>query len=136
VIVFDTSTLVGTVMRPGGKPDRAFLHALRTVGVAVSDAMIEEAIDVMHRPRVARFLSAERRDLYLSFLVTGCTRFAPAVRVRDCRDPKDDKVLELALAAQAEAIVASDADLLVLHPWRGVPILLPADYLASAIKPG
>ena len=53
-------------------------------------------------------------------------------RVADCRDPKDDKYLELAFAAGAETIVSSDDDLLVLHPWRGVRILRPADYLAVA----
>jgi predicted nucleic acid-binding protein len=44
---------------------------------------------------------------------------------------KDNKYLELALAAGAEIIVSSDDDLLVLHPWRGKRILRPADYLAS-----
>ena len=56
--------------------------------------------------------------------------FDPAVRITDCRDPKDDKYLELALAAGAETIVSSDNDLLVLHPWCGVRILNPAGYLA------
>ena len=46
----------------------------------------------------------------------------------DCRDPKDDKYLELALASQADRIVSSDGDLLVLHPWRGVRIPRPADH--------
>jgi predicted nucleic acid-binding protein len=52
--------------------------------------------------------------------------------VSDCRDAKDDKYLELALAAGADMIVSSDEDLLVLHPWRGIPILSPADFLARA----
>jgi predicted nucleic acid-binding protein len=39
--------------------------------------------------------------------------------------------LELAFAAGAETIISSDDDLLVLHPWRGVRILRPADYLAA-----
>jgi predicted nucleic acid-binding protein len=52
------------------------------------------------------------------------------VPVTDCRDPKDDKYLELALAAGAETIVSSDEDLLV-HPWRGVRILRPVDYIAQ-----
>ena len=49
----------------------------------------------------------------------------------DCRDPKDNKDLELALAARAGTIVSSDDDLLVLHPWRGVRVLRPAAYLAE-----
>jgi predicted nucleic acid-binding protein len=57
--------------------------------------------------------------------------FTPAERVTDCRDPKDNKYLELALASGAEAIVSSDTDLLALHPWRGARILRPAAYLAE-----
>ena len=56
----------------------------------------------------------------------------PPVTVTDCREGKDTKHLELALAANATTIVSSDGDLLVLHPWRGVRILLPAAYLAEA----
>ena len=62
--------------------------------------------------------------------------FAPAERVTDCRDAKDNKYLELALAAGAGILVTGDADLLVLHPWRGVRILRPAEYLADALRPG
>jgi len=46
-----------------------------------------------------------------------------------CRDPKDDKFLELALNGRADAIITGDADLLALHPWREVAIVSPADYL-------
>ena len=49
-----------------------------------------------------------------------------------CRDGTDDFILALALAAQAEVIVTSDNDLLVLHPWRGIAILTPAEFLAQA----
>jgi uncharacterized protein len=56
--------------------------------------------------------------------------FVPSERVADCRDPKDDRYLELALAAGAAFIISSDDDLIVLHPWRGVSILSPAAYLA------
>jgi predicted nucleic acid-binding protein len=55
--------------------------------------------------------------------------FEPTVRVSDCRDPKDNKYLELVLAAGAETIISGDDDLLVLDPWRGVRIMRPADYL-------
>jgi len=57
---------------------------------------------------------------------------APATPVTDCRDAKDDMYLELALAAAADTIVTGDADLLVLHPWRGVRVLKPAAYLAES----
>lgn len=53
------------------------------------------------------------------------------MRVTDCGDAKDNKYLELALAAGADMIVSSDDDLLTLHPWRGIPVLRPAAYLGE-----
>ena len=48
--------------------------------------------------------------------------------MRDCRDPDDDKFLELALASGSRAIVTGDQDLLVLDPWRGISIVKLADF--------
>jgi len=48
-----------------------------------------------------------------------------------CRDPKDNKYLELAVAANASCIVTGDQDLLVLNPFRNIPILTSADFLAQ-----
>lgn len=51
-----------------------------------------------------------------------------------CRDPKDDVFLTLALIGDADFMIASDHDLLVLSPWNGIPILTPAQFLADAKK--
>ena len=132
MIVFDTSTLVGAAIGRGSVPDRAVRHAFAADWVAVSEAMIAELLDVLARPRLARFLDPDLRDEVLALLDAFGVFFVPAERVTDCRDAKDDKVLELALAAGAAVIVSGDADLLVLHPWRGVRVLRPAEYLAEA----
>lgn len=50
--------------------------------------------------------------------------------VRECRDPKDDKCLEVGLNGRADVIVTGDADLLGMHPWRGIAILSPKIYVA------
>ena len=45
-------------------------------------------------------------------------------------DPIDpDAVLACAIAAQVFLIITGDKDLLVLHPWRGIQILNPANAL-------
>ena len=54
----------------------------------------------------------------------------PGRRVQACRDPKDDKFLEAALAGHADCIVSGDADLLDLTPFENIPILRPAKFLA------
>ena len=55
---------------------------------------------------------------------------APGRTIAICRDPKDDKYLELAAAGQADVIVTGDDDLLVLDPFEGIPIVGPAQFLA------
>lgn len=87
-------------------------------------------LEVLNRPRLARHLDFELRTEVLDLLLARAIRFEPGEAVADCRDPTDNKYLELALAANARTIVASDHDLLVLHPWRGIQIVRPADYLS------
>ena len=47
-----------------------------------------------------------------------------------CRDPDDDKVLALAVAAKADWIVSGDNDLLGLKRYAGIVILPAAEALA------
>ena len=97
----------------------------------MSTGVMAELLDVLYRPRLARFIDPGQRVELLDLLDQLGVRIAPATPVTECRDEKDNKYLELALAAQADMIVSSDDDLLVLHPWRGVRILKPAVYLAE-----
>lgn len=50
-------------------------------------------------------------------------------------DPDDDAVLACALAAQAEAIVSGDSDLLSLKSFQGIPILTAAELLGRVVPP-
>jgi len=76
-------------------------------------------------------MTSTQRDHVLGLIRDAAVRFEPTVRVTDCRDVKDNKYLELALAASATVVVASDQDLLVLHPWRSVRIIRPTAYLEA-----
>lgn len=136
MIVFDASTLVSATFRRDSIPARAVQQALRADRIAVSEPVLTELFDVLARPKLARFLDPDLRSELLWQLDTLGVSYDPAEPVTDCRDPKDDKYLELALASQADRIVSSDGDLLVLHPWRGVRILQPAAYLAEAAERG
>jgi predicted nucleic acid-binding protein len=52
----------------------------------------------------------------------------PSVRVSDCVDDEDNRILELALASGSVLIVSSDAHLIDMSPWRGTPILRPREF--------
>jgi putative PIN family toxin of toxin-antitoxin system len=123
LIVFDASVIVSAALKADSVPERALLRAEEADIIALSAA-------VLARPKFADAIPRERRERLLGSVRGTAIWFAPAQRVADCRDPKDDKYLELALAAGAEIIVSGDDDLLMLDPRRGIRILRPADYLA------
>ena len=132
MIIFDASALVSAALKSDSVLERALLRAEEVDVFALSNAVDAEIAGVLDRPKFASAIPLLRRKRVLDILRRTAVWFEPAERVTDCRDPRDDKYLELALAAGAETIVSGDDDLLVLHPWRGVRILRPADYLALA----
>ncbi len=130
-VVIDASTLVGALLRAASVPDRAVLLA-RARGIICLSANVEAEIrDVLARPKFRAALRPGRVEEMLELITASALRVEPSTAVSDCRDPKDNKYLELALAAGAEVIVSSDKDLLALDPWRGIRILSPVDFVAA-----
>ncbi len=93
------------------------MAAARTTGtIAPSEAVFRAFTNVFVRPKFARFLTAGRCDELLALLAAAAAWVEPSRHVSDGRDAKDNRYLELALAARATVIVSRDADLLVLDP--------------------
>jgi putative PIN family toxin of toxin-antitoxin system len=119
---------------PDGPPGRV-LAAIRSgeVEPLVSWELVEELVDVLRRPALARYEITERDIADVLVLL------APALPTVELdvpiRDPDDAPVVEAALAGAAEAIVTGDGDLLDdadLRGWlseRGIAILTPAELL-------
>lgn len=131
-VVLDASSLVGALLKAGSIPERALLLARSTGVVCLSSAVEQEIREVFARPKIQRYVTPDRAERILDLIIGGALRVEPTVSVTDCRDVKDNKYLELALAAGAATIVTSDADLLVLNPWRGVAVITPAEYVQFA----
>lgn len=123
------NTVVSAALKPTGTPQGALTAARARGIIALSLAVHQEVAGVLSRPKFTRVLTEDRRLEILEILVTKALWIEPAELVSDCRDAKDNKYLELALAARATVIVSGDDDLLVLDPWRGVRILTPAQFL-------
>jgi uncharacterized protein len=115
VIVFDASTLVSSALKAGSIPERALRRAIETDVLVLSTAVDEEIAEVLNRAKFSRSLSRDRRENFLETLRRSALWFEPTVSVRDCRDVKDNKYLELAATAGADVIVSGDNDLLVLQ---------------------
>ena len=127
--MIDANTIVSAALNPNGLPRRALAVARAKGTIALSEAVYGEVAEVLTRPKFARVLTDDRRREILELLSAAALWVEPTEKVQDCHDTKDDRYLELALAAGATAVVSGDEDLLVLHPWRGVQVLRPAEFL-------
>ena len=127
-IVVDTNVLISSQLLPASSSDRAVRRAENNI-LLVSDETMNELADVLARPKFDRYISLEDRREFLR-LLGRVAEFVPIVyRVQQCRDPKDDKFLEVALNGKADLMLTGDRALLALHPWRGIAILSPRNYM-------
>jgi uncharacterized protein len=127
-VVVDTNVLVSGLLRRSSVPGQAAEKARNQAVVLVSQATMGELADVLAREKFDRYVTLHERMQFIR-LVASTAEFVPIVQlVRECRDPKDDKFLEVALNGRADVIVTGDKDLLKMHPWRGAAILSPSSY--------
>jgi len=131
--VLDTNVLVSAALFKGSLARQAFNKAGADGKILISDDVLAELQDVFSRPRFDKYLSAELRMIFLNDFLKVAEIIDITQTIAVCRDPKDNKFLELALSGHATHLLSSDKDLLVLHPFQGIAIVTPADFLAKAL---
>ena len=94
-----------------------------------SDETFAELRTRLLRTKFDRYVSSQSRAVYLA-RVRAVAEWVGIVGAKlGCRDPDDDKVLEVALMGAADCIVTGDQDLLEIASFRSIPILTPANVL-------
>ena len=128
-LVLDTNVLISAALRNGSIPHRSFLKARIEGTLLASDETVAEFRAVLLRAKFDKAVDRTLRQGIVEEYTRLCTLISIPTSIRACRDPKDDKFLEVAVHGRADVIVTGDLDLLALHPFRGIEILTPADYL-------
>lgn len=132
-VVVDTGVLVSGLIRPAG-PVGEVLQALRDgrFTIVTSTDIILEIVEVLGRPKIRAKYHIQPQDVtaLINLIRLRGELVIPRQTVTACRDPKDNKFLEAALAGEAKIVATGDDDLLVLHPFQGIEILRPAEFLA------
>ena len=133
--VLDTNVLVSAVLLPHSVPRRVFDQVILRARLLLSVAVIAELSDVLSRPKFDRYISANDRLEFLAKTIRDAESVDVDLTLTDCRDPKDNKFLELAVSGSATHLVTGDADLLTLNPFRGIAIVTPSDFARLAMVP-
>ncbi len=130
-IVIDANVIVSSVLLRHSTPRQAFDSAVINGKLLLSSATVTELDEVLRRPKFNRYITEHERLEFLAAIVLAAEQVDIVERVTGCRDVRDDKYLELAINGHATHIITGDADLLALHPFRGVAILAPQVFLDS-----
>ncbi len=127
--VIDTNVLVSAAIFPSSVPGQALDKAVRSGKLLISSATFLELEKTLKKKKLKKYLSLTSINNFLEKLerLTEATDTLPELAV--CRDPKDDKFLALALGGKASCIITGDEDLLVLHPFKGIPIIAPLKFI-------
>jgi putative PIN family toxin of toxin-antitoxin system len=134
-IVFDTSTLVSVALCPSSFADRAFSLALKHGVVCVCEQSLERLRFVLSGRKFDRYMAKRVRVAFVDLLRnTGwmCLVFpADVYGIRlPSRGRRNHAIFALAAAAEADAIVSGDNDLLTRKAWRKIPIVPPAEFVS------
>lgn len=131
-LVVDTNVILSGLLWQGSP--HGLLRQIRDgqASLVESPALLEELEEVLIRPKFAGILTRLRLSpetllaelLQLAEIVIPNPLPAPV-----SRDPDDDAVLALAVAAQVDLIVSGDDDLLDLHEYQGIPIVTATEAL-------
>jgi putative PIN family toxin of toxin-antitoxin system len=84
-------------------------------------------LEVIARPYLAPLITQDAGD-WLTQLMRSAELVSITERIAVCRDPTDDKFLELAVNGRADFILTGENDLLALNPFRGIPIVAPGTF--------
>jgi uncharacterized protein len=127
--VFDSNVIVSALLFKQSKPAQAFRMALDRGRILLSRPVLKELNDVLAREKLKPYLFPEEREQFIIALLKESIFIDIIESIRVCRDPKDDKFLELAVNGKAEFIISGDEDLLILNPFRGIPIIKADEFL-------
>ena len=129
-LVVDTNVFVSAAVKSASFPAGVVCWVDRHGGLLKSEATERQLVDVLQRPYIAARMQASYLE-NLRRLLAAAELVLVTERIAACRDPTDDKFLELAVSGKADLFVSGDADLLVLNPFRDIPVVAPGTFMRA-----
>ena len=132
-VVIDTNVWLSALLW-GGQPNLIIqLIEQKQIQAISSENILTELTDILQKPKLQKRL--DRLIITADAVVIIAKRLMTLVVIEEViipelRDPKDQMVLATAISGNAKIVISGDKDLLVLHPYGNISILLPQEFLA------
>ena len=131
-VVFDTNIYISALVIPGGNAEEAYVKALRgNFELFTSVAILTETVRVL---QIKFEWTEDRIRQAIRNISETATVLRPRPTLHRLKDEPDNRILECAIAAQADWIVTGDRHLLVLKRHANSAIISLADFLAALEK--
>ena len=128
-IVIDTNVIISALIFANSSSMNAFAIAKSRGTILLSNDVLLELTNVLNRSKFDRYITSEIREDFLTNLMLEAEIVTITEQITSCRDPKDNKFLELAISGYADYLLTGDQDLLILHLFRNLQIMTVSNFL-------
>lgn len=125
-VVIDTNVLISLLFGKTLKGLKKKIKA-KEFNLIISPELLTELVTVLERPKFRMLSEEDKKDLFF-IIEEVATMVYPAMKISACRDPKDNIILECAVAGKVDYIISGDPDLLVLNPYQNIKIVTPKSF--------
>lgn len=129
IIVLDTNVFISGIINPAGPPGH-IIDLLRTgeIITAVDDRILNEYIDVLNRPRLAKYFSPGDVKQIVEYLAHNSEIVIPTFTICGLPDPHDAPFAETALTLSVP-LVTGNTRHFETHKSRTLIVETPAEFI-------
>ena len=131
--VVDNNILVSALLVKNSAPFQVISKIEERDVILYSEETLLELNQVLSRKKFIKYFAIEEKQAFIFKLLEKAELVEIEESINICRDPKDDKFLELAFSGKADFIVTGDQDLLVLNPFRNIEIITANVFLSRSM---
>jgi len=131
-IVIDTNLYISALINDNSRKRLDFFLANEAFEILVSDALLQELIEVANRAKFRKYVSAIQTETFIQLMMERATFIETVSEVKVSPDPKDDFLLVLCLDGKADYLLTGNKiDLLDLKRFHQTQIITLSTFLAT-----
>jgi len=128
-IVIDTNVLVSALLNSNSNEGKVYYHIIENEKVVLSQDLFNEYTRTISKTKFKKYFDIEEISEALALLLEVGKIIKTKSKIFDCRDAKDNKLLELAVDSKANYIISGDDDLLSLNPYKKIKIITARQFM-------